>query len=136
MKKLLFVSAILVLFLVSCLEDLDTSKKNSLFLFYDDMKTEVLNNNINWIEKNSLIENVESIKNIIIYNNDSIKNLLSSSEGEYSVSINYTIGNSSNPYRGYYIIRNSKFSPTYYYIKLINKSNKWEIESIDKLPLQ
>ena len=127
----------MILFLlVSCLEDLDTVRKKSLFAFYDEMKTEILSDNINWIEKNSDIENIENIKNIILDNTDSIKKLMSSSNKEYSVTINYTIGDNTNPASGYYIVRNMEFSPTYYYIRLVNNSNKWKIESIDKLPLK
>ena len=100
------------------------------------MKAQILDDNINWIEKNSNIDNIESIKDILTDNDDSIKNLLSSSNGEYSVTINYTIGDNTSAYRGYYIIRNSEFSPTYYYIRLINEANKWKIESIDRLPLR
>ncbi|ACN84629.1 hypothetical protein BHWA1_02171 [Brachyspira hyodysenteriae WA1] len=122
--------------LVSCLEDLDSVRKESLFAFYDEMKTQILNDDINWIEKNSNIENVENIKNIILDNTDSLKKLISSSNKEYSVTINYTIGDSANPSKGYYIVRNTEFSPTYYYIRLVNNSNKWKIESIDKLPLK
>lgn len=138
MKKLFIVLIIFVLslFAVSCLEDLDTGKKKDLFIFFDNMKTQILDDNINWIEKNSNIDNIESIKDILTDNNDSIKNLLSSSNGEYSVTINYTIGDNTSTYRGYYIIRNSEFSPTYYYIRLINEANKWKIESIDRLPLR
>ena len=122
---------------MSCLEDADTLRKKSLFGFYDDMKLQLLGDNIDWIENNSDIENIDSIKDILINNKDSIKNLISSSNAEYSVTINYTIGDNTNPYRGYYIIRNTEFSPTYYYIRLVNKStSKWKIESIDKLPLQ
>ncbi len=134
-KKKIILIMILTL-LVSCLDDLDSSKKKSLFIFYDNMKNDILNDSIDWIEKNSNIENIESMKNILLYNNDSLKNLIYSSNKEFSVTINYTIGDGANPYRGYYIIRNTEFSPTYYYIRLVNKSNKWEIESIDKLPLK
>ncbi|WP_300370223.1 hypothetical protein [Brachyspira sp.] len=136
MKKLFIILIIILTLIVSCLDDLDSSKKKTLFLFYNDFKNEILNDNINWIEKNSNIKNIADIKNILIDNNDSLKKLISSSNKEFSVTINYTIGDSANPYRGYYIIRNTEFSPTYYYIRLINKSNKWEIESIDKLPLK
>lgn len=134
-KKKIILIMILTL-LVSCLDDLDSSKKKSLFIFYDNMKNDILNDSIDWIEKNSNIENIESMKNILLYNNDSLKNLIYSSNKEFSVTINYTIGDGANLYRGYYIIRNTEFSPTYYYIRLVNKSNKWEIESIDKLPLK
>ena len=136
MKKILITLIVILFILVSCLEDLDTVRKKSLFVFYDEMKTEILSDNINWIEKNSNIDNIESIKDILTDNDDSIKNLLSSSNGEYSVTINYTIGDNTSAYRGYYIIRNSEFSPTYYYIRLINEANKWKIESIDRLPLR
>ncbi len=137
MKKI-FIALIMIvsLLLVSCLEDLDSTKKKSLFVFYDEMKNEILKDNINWIEKNSNIDNIENIKDILIDNNDSVKKLISSSNGEYSVTINYTIGDNTSPYKGYYIIRNSEFSPTYYYIRVVNESNKWKIESIDKLPLK
>ena len=136
MKKILITLIVILFILVSCLEDLDTVRKKSLFVFYDEMKTEILSDNINWIEKNSDIENIENIKNIILDNTDSIKKLMSSSNKEYSVTINYTIGDNANPARGYYIVRNTEFSPTYYYIRLVNNSNKWKIESIDKLPLK
>ncbi|WP_297277644.1 hypothetical protein [uncultured Brachyspira sp.] len=137
MKRLFAAFIIILIFLVSCLEDADTLRKKSLFGFYDDMKLQLLGDNIDWIENNSDIENIDSIKDILINNKDSIKNLISSSNAEYSVTINYTIGDNTNPYRGYYIIRNTEFSPTYYYIRLVNKStSKWKIESIDKLPLQ
>lgn len=137
MKKI-FIALIMIvsLLFVSCLEDLDSTKKKSLFVFYDEMKNEILKDNINWIEKNSNIDNIENIKDILIDNNDSVKKLISSSNGEYSVTINYTIGDNTSPYKGYYIIRNSEFSPTYYYIRVINEANKWKIESIDKLPLK
>ncbi|EKV57232.1 hypothetical protein [Brachyspira hampsonii] len=135
MKRILITSIIVLFILVSCLEDLDSVRKESLFAFYDNMKNEILNDNINWIEKNSDIENIENIKNIILDDSDSIKKLLSSSNKEYSVTINYTIGDNANKASGYYIIRNTEFSPTYYYIRLVNNSNKWKIESIDKLPL-
>ncbi|MEI0562721.1 hypothetical protein [Brachyspira pulli] len=137
MKKI-FIALIMIvsLLFVSCLEDLDSTKKKSLFVFYDEMKNEILKDNINWIEKNSNIDNIENIKDILIDNNDSVKKLISSSNGEYSVTINYTIGDNTSPYKGYYIIRNSEFSPTYYYIRVVNESNKWKIESIDKLPLK
>ncbi|KLI23423.1 hypothetical protein A9X77_07280 [Brachyspira hyodysenteriae] len=136
MKKILITLIVILFILVSCLEDLDSVRKESLFAFYDEMKTQILNDDINWIEKNSNIENVENIKNIILDNTDSLKKLISSSNKEYSVTINYTIGDSANPSKGYYIVRNTEFSPTYYYIRLINNSNKWKIESIDKLPLK
>ncbi|MEI0489612.1 hypothetical protein [Brachyspira pulli] len=137
MKKI-FIALIMIvsLLFVSCLEDLDSTKKKSLFVFYDEMKNEILKDNINWIEKNSNIDNIENIKDILIDNNDSVKKLISSSNGEYSVTINYTIGDNTSPYKGYYIIRNSEFSPTYYYIRVVNEANKWKIESIDKLPLK
>ncbi|WP_028330694.1 hypothetical protein [Brachyspira alvinipulli] len=137
MKRLFAAFIIILMFLVSCLEDADTLRKKSLFGFYDDMKLQLLDDNIDWIKDNSDIENIDSIKDILINNKDSIKNLISSSNAEYSVTINYTIGDNTNPHRGYYIIRNTEFSPTYYYIRLVNKStSKWKIESIDKLPLQ
>ncbi|WP_297207531.1 hypothetical protein [uncultured Brachyspira sp.] len=136
MKRLFIIFIIASLFFVSCLEDADTLRKKSLFGFYDDMKLQLIDDNINWIEKNSNIDNIENIKDILITNKDSIKNLISSSNAEYSVTINYTIGNNTSPYTGYYIIRNTEFSPTYYYIRLVNESSsKWRIESIDKLPL-
>ena len=137
MKKI-FIALIMIISLlfVSCLEDLDSTKKKSLFVFYDEIKNEILKDNINWIEKNSNIDNIENIKDILIDNNDSVKKLISSSNGEYSVTINYTIGDNTSPYKGYYIIRNSEFSPTYYYIRVVNEANKWKIESIDKLPLK
>lgn len=136
MKRLFAAFIIILIFLVSCLEDADTLRKKSLFGFYDDMKLQLLDDNIDWIKNNSDIEDIETIKDVLINDKDSIKNLMSSSNAEYSVTINYTIGDNTSPYRGYYIIRNTEFSPTYYYIRLVNKSaTKWVIESIDKLPL-
>lgn len=139
MKKIILV-LIISIFCFSCFEDLDTIKKENLFIFYEEMKNEILKENINWIEKNfknSKEEKLtENIKNILIENNDSIKNLISSENGEYSATINFIIGENSRRNRGYFIIRNTAYSPTYYYIRLVNEdSAKWEIESIDKLPL-
>ena len=139
MKKIILV-LIISIFCFSCFEDLDTIKKENLFIFYEEMKEEILKENINWIEKNfknSKEEKLtENIKNILIENNDSIKNLISSENGEYSATINFIIGENSRNNRGYFIIRNTAYSPTYYYIRLVNEdSAKWEIESIDKLPL-
>lgn len=139
MKKIILV-LIISIFCFSCFEDLDTIKKENLFIFYEEMKEEILKENINWIEKNfknSKEEKLnENIKNILIENNDSIKNLIYSENGEYSATINFIIGENSRRNRGYFIIRNAAYSPTYYYIRLVNEdSAKWEIESIDKLPL-
>ena len=136
MKKIILV-LILSIFCFSCFEDLDTIKKENLFIFYEEMKNEILKENISWIEKRLTEKNSEDLKNILIENNDSIKNLLLSENGEYSATINFIIGDNANYDRGYYIIRNTAYSPTYYYIRLINEdSAKWEIESIDKLPLK
>lgn len=136
MKKIILV-LILSIFCFSCFEDLDTIKKENLFIFYEEMKNEILKENIGWIEKRLIEKNSEDLKNILIENNDSIKNLLLSENGEYSATINFIIGDNANYDRGYYIIRNTAYSPTYYYIRLINEdSAKWEIESIDKLPLK
>lgn len=141
MKKK-FLTLILSIFFISCFdgikifEDLDTIKKENLFMFYEEMKSEILKENIDWIEKNLTEKNFINLKNILIENGDSIKNLMSSENGEYSVTINYIIGDNANRNRGYYIVRNTAYSPTYYYIRLINEySTKWKIESIDKLPL-
>ena len=136
MKKIILV-LILSIFCFSCFEDLDTIKKENLFIFYEEMKNEILKENIGWIEKRLIEKNSEDLKNILIENNDSIKNLLLSENGEYSATINFIIGDNANYDRGYYIIRNTAYSPTYYYIRLINEDSvKWEIESIDKLPLK
>lgn len=136
MKKIILV-LILSIFCFSCFEDLDTIKKENLFIFYEEMKNEILKENIGWIEKRLIEKNSEDLKNILIENNDSIKNLILSENGEYSATINFIIGDNANRDRGYYIIRNTAYSPTYYYIRLINEDSvKWEIESIDKLPLK
>ena len=136
MKKIILV-LILSIFCFSCFEDLDTIKKENLFIFYEEMKNEILKENISWIEKRLTEKNSEDLKNILIENNDSIKNLILSENGEYSATINFIIGDNANRDRGYYIIRNTAYSPTYYYIRLINEDSvKWEIESIDKLPLK
>lgn len=141
MKKK-FLTLIISIFFISCFdgfkifEDLDTIKKENLFIFYEEMKSEILKENIDWIEKNLTKKNFVNLKNILIENGDSIKNLMSSENGEYSVTINYIIGDNANRNRGYYIIRNTAYFPTYYYIRLINEySTKWKIESIDKLPI-
>lgn len=141
MKKK-FLTLIISIFFISCFdgikifEDLDTIKKENLFMFYEEMKSEILKENIDWIEKNLTEKNFVNLKNTLIENGDSIKNLMSSENGEYSVTINYIIGDNANRNRGYYIIRNTAYSPTYYYIRLINEySTKWKIESIDKLPI-
>ena len=136
MKKIILV-LILSIFCFSCFEDLDTIKKENLFIFYEEMKNEILKENISWIEKRLTEKNSEDLKNILIENNDSIKNLILPENGEYSATINFIIGDNANRDRGYYIIRNTAYSPTYYYIRLINEDSvKWEIESIDKLPLR
>ena len=141
MKKK-FLTLIISIFFISCFdgikifEDLDTIKKENLFMFYEEMKSEILKENIDWIEKNLTEKKFINLKNTLIENGDSIKNLMSSENGEYSVTINYIIGDNANRNRGYYIIRNTAYSPTYYYIRLINEySTKWKIESIDKLPI-
>ena len=136
MKKIILVLTFSI-FCISCFEDLDTIKKENLFIFYEEMKSEILKENIDWIEKNSTEKILtENLKNILIENNDSIKNLIVSEDGEYSATINFIIGENSRNNRGYFIIRNTAYSPTYYYIRLINEdSTKWKIESIDKLPL-
>ncbi|WP_295159443.1 hypothetical protein [uncultured Brachyspira sp.] len=136
MKKFFIIFIFVLSVFVSCLEDLDSIRKKKLFEFYDNIKSEILNDNINWIEKNSDIENIEDMKDILINNNDSLKKFILSSNGEYSVTVNYTIGDSSNSYSGYYIIRNTEFYPVYYYIRLVYKSNRWVIESVNKLPLE
>ena len=134
MKKIILV-LILSIFCFSCFEDLDTIKKENLFIFYEEMKNEILKENISWIEKRLTEKNSEDLKNILIENNDSIKKLILSEDGEYSATINFIIGDNANHDRGYYIIRNTAYSPTYYYIRLINEdSARWKIESIDKLP--
>ena len=136
MKKIILVLTFSI-FCISCFEDLDTIKKENLFIFYEEMKNEILKENIDWIEKNSTEKILtENLKNILIENNDSIKNLIASEDGEYSATINFIIGENSRNNRGYFIIRNTEYLPTYYYIRLINEdSTKWKIESIDKLPL-
>lgn len=136
MKKIILV-LILSIFCFSCFEDLYTIKKENLFIFYEEMKNEILKENISWIEKRLTEKNSEDLKNILIENNDSIKNLILPENGEYSATINFIIGDNANRDRGYYIIRNTAYSPTYYYIRLINEdSARWKIESIDKLPLK
>ena len=133
MKKIILI--IISLFALSCLDDVNTIKKESLFSFYTEMKNEIINDNIKWIEKNSNIENISSLEGIILNNNDSIKNMLSSKDGEYSSTINYITAEANQNDRGSYIVRNTKLSPTYYYITLVYESSKWKIETIDKLPI-
>lgn len=141
MKKIFLV--LILVFSISCFdsfemfEDLDTIKKENLFIFYEEMKIEILKENIDWIERRLMEKNFIDLKNILIENDDSIKNLMSLENGEYSVTISYIIGDNARYYRGYYIIRNTAYSPIYYYMRLINEdSTKWKIESIDKLPLK
>lgn len=136
MKKIILV-LIISIFCFSCFEDLDTIKKENLFIFYEEMKSEILKENIEWIEKRLIEKNSENLKYILIENEDSIKNLISSEDGEYSATIKYTIGKNANYNRGYFIIRNTDYLPTYYYIRLVNEeSTKWKIENIYKLPLE
>lgn len=123
------------LFFTSCLEDNNSIRKRELFVFFDNFKKNI--DNIDFFKKNSNIENIDSLKDILISNNDSIKNLIQNTNiSEYSSTINYTIGDSSKTDTAYFIIRNTMYSPTYYYITLYNKSNKWVIDSINKLPLK
>ena len=133
MKKIILI--IISLFTISCLDDINTIKKESLFSFYKEMKNEIINVNIKWLEKNSNIENINKIENIILKNDDSIKNMFSLEDGEYSATINYITAEANQNDRGSYIIRNTKLSPTYYYITLIYDASKWKIETIDKLPI-
>lgn len=136
MKKIILV-LIISIFCFSCFEDLDTIKKENLFIFYEEMKSEILKENIEWIEKRLIEKNSENLKDILIENEDSIKNLISSEDGEYSSTIKYTIGENANYNRGYFIIRNTDYLPTYYYIRLVNEESiKWKIENIYKLPLE
>lgn len=136
MKKIILV-LIISIFCFSCFEDLDTIKKENLFIFYEEMKSEILKENIEWIEKRLIEKNSENLKDILIENEDSIKNLISSEVGEYSATIKYTIGENANYNRGYFIIRNTDYLPTYYYIRLVNEESiKWKIENIYKLPLE
>lgn len=136
MKKIILV-LIISIFCFSCFEDLDTIKKENLFIFYEEMKSEILKENIEWIEKRLIEKKSENLKDILIENEDSIKNLISSEDGEYSVTIKYTIGENANYNRGYFIIRNTDYLPTYYYIRLVNEESiKWKIENIYKLPLE
>lgn len=136
MKKIILV-LIISIFCFSCFEDLDTIKKENLFIFYEEMKSEILKENIEWIEKRLIEKNSENLKDILIENEDSIKNLISSEDGEYSATIKYTIGENVNYNRGYFIIRNTDYLPTYYYIRLVNEESiKWKIENIYKLPLE
>lgn len=136
MKKIILV-LIISIFCFSCFEDLDTIKKENLFIFYEEMKSEILKENIEWIEKRLIEKNSENLKDILIENEDSIKNLISSEGGEYSATIKYTIGENANYNRGYFIIRNTDYLPTYYYIRLVNEESiKWKIENIYKLPLE
>lgn len=136
MKKIILV-LIISIFCFSCFEDLDTIKKENLFIFYEEMKSEILKENIEWIEKRLIEKKSENLKDILIENEDSIKNLISSEKGEYSATIKYTIGENANYNRGYFIIRNTDYLPTYYYIRLVNEESiKWKIENIYKLPLE
>lgn len=136
MKKIILV-LIISIFCFSCFEDLDTIKKENLFIFYEEMKSEILKENIEWIEKRLIEKNSENLKDILIENEDSIKNLISSEDGEYSSTIKYTIGENANYNRGYFIIRNTDYLPTYYYVRLVNEESiKWKIENIYKLPLE
>lgn len=136
MKKIILV-LIISMFCFSCFEDLDTIKKENLFIFYEEMKSEILKENIEWIEKRLIEKKSENLKDILIENEDSIKNLISSEGGEYSTTIKYTIGENANYNRGYFIIRNTDYLPTYYYIRLVNEESiKWKIENIYKLPLE
>lgn len=78
MKKIILV-LIISLFCLSCFdsfEDLDTVRKRNLFIFYEEMKSEILKENIEWIEKRLTGKKSENLKDILIENNDSIKKLI------------------------------------------------------------
>ena len=59
MKKIILV-LIISIFCFSCFEDLDTIKKENLFIFYEEMKSEILKENIEWIEKKLIEKNSEN----------------------------------------------------------------------------
>ena len=125
---------------IDCLKGIKLLEDNTISIgavtnFSEIFRNEIINENIKWLEKNSNIEDINKIENIILKNNDSIKNMLSLNDGEYSATINYITAEANQNDRGSYIIRNTKLSPTYYYIKLIYEFSKWKIESIDKLPI-
>ncbi len=137
---------------VSCLDDIDTQNKKSLFNFFIEMKEKIIEDNLKWVQKKSLNDfDVFALEYQLIEANDSLKNFFIGEElndyaiskkipveeelsDEYSVTIKYIIdedgGRSST-----IVVRLSYYSPTYYYITLKLKKNKWMIESIDKLPL-
>ena len=121
---------------VSCLDDIDTQNKKTLFNFFVEMKEKIIEDNLKWVQKKSLNDfDVFALEYQLIEANDSLKNFFLDEEiTEYSATIKYIIdedgGRSSS-----IVVRSSYYSPTYYYITLKLKKNKWMIESIDKLPL-
>lgn len=121
---------------ISCLDDIDTQNKKSLFNFFTDMKEKITEDNLRWVQKKSSDElDVYSLEYELIEANDSLKNFFLDEEvSEYSSTIKYIIdedgGRSSS-----IVVRSSYYSPTYYYITLKLHNNKWMIESIDSLPL-
>ena len=134
-KKYVLLTAILITS-VSCLDDIDTQNKKYLFNFFIDMKEKITEDNLKWLQKKSLDDfDVLALEYQLIEASDSLKNFFLDEEvTEYSATIKYIIdedgGRSSS-----IIVRSSYYSPTYYYISLKLKKNKWMIESIDKLPL-
>lgn len=133
MKKI-YIILIVSAFLVSCLEDIYTVRKEELFDFYESMKLELKKENIRWFEKNSSIKNID--RDMLFTIAHSLKNLtLENTKGEYSVTINYETcyGNS---YNGSIIVRNTFYSPIYFFIRLTYEGSRWRIISIDKLPLE
>ena len=65
MNKIIL-ALILSIFCLSCFEDLNTIKKENLFIFYEEMKNEILKENIDWIEKRLTEKNSEYLKYILI----------------------------------------------------------------------
>lgn len=135
MKKQ-YVILIFSLFFISCLNDPDTERKDALFSFYENMKTELKKENIKWFEKHSDIKDLKNIDGILFKSDNSLKNfVLENYDAEYSVTISYNIGYADS-YHGSIIVRNSLYEPVYYYIKLAYEKGNWKIISIDKLPLE
>lgn len=138
MIKKIFTLFVLMLFVVSCLKDGNTAKKEALIKKYSDMEKAVNKKDINWFKNNSIKElNTDTLKNILFENNVSLRNfIIKKGTSEYTVTFSYKAADSFSEYQntGYYIIRLNEYSANYFYIHLIYRTNKWLIDEIEMLP--
>jgi len=136
MIKKYFLLIIMLTTSISCLDDIDTQNKKTLFNFFTDMKEKITEDNLRWVQKKSSDDfDVFALEYELIDSNDSLKNFFLDEEvSEYSSTIKYIIEEDGGR-RSSIVVRSTYYSPTYYYIILKLHKNKWLIESIDKLPL-